>query len=130
MVGRMRTDMRASLEALLDEYAGLASRLARMQADVAAVTGCAHSAEGGISATVNPNGELVRLSIDDPARWADSQVLAAQIVEVVRRAATDARDRVGAIVSKALPQFEGALRTDGTLDVTRLLPPVTGRDGE
>ena len=46
MVGRMRTDMRASVEAVLDEYAGLASRLARMQADVAAVTGCAHSADG------------------------------------------------------------------------------------
>ncbi len=130
MVGRMRTDMRASLGALLDEYAGLAARLARMQADVAAVTGTARSAEAGVSATVNPNGELVRLSIDDPARRVDSQTLAAQIVEVVRRAATDARERVGAIVSAALPQFEGALRADGTLDVTRLLPPVAGRDGE
>ncbi len=121
--------MRASLDALLDEYAGLASRLARMQADVAVVTGSARSADGGISAVVDPNGKLVRLSIDDPARLVDSQTLAAQIVEVVRRAAIDARERVGAMVSEALPEFEGALRADGTLDVTRLLPPVRGRGG-
>ncbi len=121
--------MRASVEAMLDEYDGLASRLARMQADVAAVTGSARSVDGGVSAMVDPNGELVRLSLDHPARWVDSQTLAAQIVEVVRRAATDARERVGDIVSSALPEFEGAIRTDGTLDVTRLLPPVRGRDG-
>jgi hypothetical protein len=128
----IRADMRARVEAMLDEYAGLASRLDRMQSDVAAVTGSAQSADGRIAATVSQSGELVRLSLDDThLRRVDARALAAQIVEVVGHAAADARRRVGQIVAQALPgHLGGAVRSDGSLDVARLVPPVTaGRAG-
>jgi DNA-binding protein YbaB len=124
--------MRARVEVMLDEYAGLAARLDRMQSDVAAVTGSAQSVDGRIAATVNQSGELVRLSLDDTLlRRMEARTFAAQIVEVVGLAAAAARRRVSQIVAQALPgQFDGAMRSDGSLDVARLVPPVSaGRAG-
>jgi len=125
MVGLMRTDMRVQIESMLDEYKVLTNRLERVRADVGSVTATARSADGCATATVGPQGELVRLTIDQAAaRRLDGATLAARILEASGLAVADARHRVGAIVANCLPPcFSGAVAPDGSVDVQRFLPP-------
>ena len=56
----MQTEMRSGLGQLLEEYQATRSRLASLSAEMAATTATARSTDRSVTATVNPQGELVR----------------------------------------------------------------------
>lgn len=140
----MRTQTEAELAAMVEEYRSTRARMTALTAELGAMTATARSADGSVTATVGPRGELRDLSIDAtlvqkvadlPARWGVSQedlrparrldltTLTSRILEAYGRAAEQARDEVARAVSRSLPgHLRSLVRLDGTLDVGSLLP--------
>jgi DNA-binding protein YbaB len=106
------------------------SRVEAMSAQLAALTATARSMDRSVTATVGPQGELLRLTID-PALAArlDLTTLAARILEAAALAAAHARERLGSTMGEALPDhLRHMVGPDGTVDVRGLLAPAAGPD--
>jgi DNA-binding protein YbaB len=124
----MRTDLRAELETLIDEYRSMTQRLAQMNEEMAGRLATARSADGSVTATVGPHGELVQLSIDPvlSARL-DSRVLSARVLEASALAHADLRDQLRSAVVEFLPErLRPAVAPDGQVDLARLMPDPSG----
>jgi DNA-binding protein YbaB len=120
----MRTEMQARLGQMLEEYQATRSRLGTLSAELAAITATARSADRTVTATVNPPGELVELTID-PVLGArlDLKMLSARILEASGLAATQVREQVRGTMRGALPDnLRNLVGPDGAIDVQRLLP--------
>jgi hypothetical protein len=120
----MRTEMQARLGQMLEEYQATRSRLGTLSAELATITSTARSADRTVSATVNPQGELVELVID-PVLGArpDLKMLSARILEASGLAAAHVREQVHATMRGALPDnLRNLVGPDGAINVQRLLP--------
>ncbi len=87
------------------------------------------SADGLVSATVGPRGDLVRLDIDPRVyRRPDSRHLADTITETVGRAAARARERVVEIFEPLVPAEQMAAHLDGDVETAmrQLAERMTG----
>jgi DNA-binding protein YbaB len=120
----MRTQTAAELAAMVEEYRSTRARMAVLTSELGAMTATARSADGSVTATVGPRGELCDLSIDaNLVRRLDLTTLAARILEASGRAGEQARDEVARAVSRSLPgHLRPLVRPDGALDVASLLP--------
>jgi len=98
--------------------------MAALTAELGAMTATARSADGSVTVTVGPRGELCDLSIDAQlGRRLDLTTLTSRILEASGRAAEQARDEVARAVSRSLPEpLRRLVRPDGALDVDSLLP--------
>src|SRR3977135_4514328 len=120
----MRAEIQALLGQMLEEYQATRSRLGTLSAELAAITATTRSADRTVTATVNPQGELVELVID-PVLGArlDLKMLSARILEASGLAAAHVREQVHATMRGALPDnLRNLVGPDGGLDVQRLLP--------
>jgi DNA-binding protein YbaB len=104
MVGRMRSQSRAELDTVLEEYRLLTGRIRRLRKDLASLTATGRSADGCARVTVNASGELVGLTFDAAvaARF-DHPVLAARVEEAAASAAAEVRRSKQALMSELLP---------------------------
>jgi len=122
----VRTEIRAQISELLEDYRAMRSRIEAMSAQLAAMTATARSMDRSVTATVGPHGELVRLTID-PALAAklDLTTLTARILEAAGLAAAHARERLGSTMGEVLPDhLRHIVGPDGTVDVRGILPPA------
>jgi len=128
MVSPMRTETRAELDEMLDEYRGMIARLDRTRADIAGMTATARSSDGSVTVTVGPRGDLVDLALDPThARNLEPQALATRILETAGLAATRVDEQVRATVCDVFPdRLRNLVGPDGTVDLTRLLPRDPG----
>jgi DNA-binding protein YbaB len=120
----MQTEMRSGLGQLVEEYQATRSRLAGLSAEMAATTATARSTDRSVTATVNPQGELVSLAID-PVLGArlDPKALAARVLEASGSAATQVREQLRDTMRGGLPaSLRDLVGPDGTIEVQRLLP--------
>jgi DNA-binding protein YbaB len=120
----MRTEMQTRLGQMLEEYQAARSRLGTLSAELAAITATARSADRTVTATVNPQGELVELTID-PVLGArlDLKTVSARILEASGLAATQVREQVRGTMRDALPDnLRNLVGPDGAIDVQGLLP--------
>jgi DNA-binding protein YbaB len=119
----MRTQTQAQLAAMVEEYRSTRARMAGLSAQLGALTATARSADGSVTATVGPRGELCDLSIDaQVARRLDLKTLTSRILEASGLAAERARDEVGRAVAQALPSHLQPLVRPGGVDPGALLP--------
>ena len=127
----MRTQTEAELAAMFEEYRSTRARMAALADELTTMTATARSADGTVTATVGPRGELCDLSIDaERAGRLDIITLTSRILEASGRAADRARDELARAVSRSWPEHLRALvRADGALDLGSLLPEdlPTGR---
>jgi DNA-binding protein YbaB len=101
----MGTDAPAGPTARLDEYQALVARLHRMSDDLIALRVSATSADGCVTATVGPTGELSDVRIDPQiASELEPAALARRVLEAARLAANEARGRRLDAVSAILPE--------------------------
>ena len=115
----MGTEAPTGPEARLDEYRALAARLHRMSDDLVALRVTATSADGCVSATVGPTGELNDVRIDPHlASDLEPAALARRVLEAARLAADEARVRRLDAVSAILP------------DHLRRMMTATGQGGQ
>jgi DNA-binding protein YbaB len=103
MVGRMRSQSRAELDAMLEEYRVLSGRIRRLREDLTSLTATRRSADGCARVTVNAWGELTRLTFDAAAARLDPPVLAARVEEAAGSAVAEVRRRKQALMSELLP---------------------------
>jgi hypothetical protein len=99
----MGTQALTGPEARLDEYRALAVRLNLMSDEMASMRITRRCADGSVSATVGPTGELCDLHID-PGEDLDPLATARRVLEATTLAANDARSRRIAAVSALLPE--------------------------
>lgn len=127
MVGRMRSQARASLDAMLEEYRELTGRIGRLRDDLSSLNVTERSADGCASVTVNAGGELIRLAFDPTlARRLDPSSLAVRVEEASGAAAAEVRRRKQAMISELLPP---GLRQHVGEDFVGGLPAVLGEAG-
>jgi DNA-binding protein YbaB len=101
----MGTDALAGPDARLDEYRALAAQLNRMSDDLIALRVTATSADGCVTATVGPTGELNDVRIDPHlAGGLEPAALARRVLEAATLAAGEARVRRMDAVSAILPE--------------------------
>jgi DNA-binding protein YbaB len=120
----MRTDLRARIGALLDEYRATRARIERLQAAAAHFRVWVSSPDRSVTVTVDASGELRELTID-PARAArlTAPVLAENILGASRLAAAQARERLRVAMRDALPErLHDLVAADGSVDLAALLP--------
>jgi len=104
MVGRMRSQTRADLDAMVEDLRLLTERATRLRGRLAAMTVTARSTDGCVTATVNAHGDLDDLAIDPVlARSIETRALAGRVVEAVRAAAARARRRREDVMAEMLP---------------------------
>jgi DNA-binding protein YbaB len=99
----MGTEALTGPAARLDEYRALAVRLNQMSDEMASMRVTRRCADGSVTATVGPTGELCDLRID-PATCLDTGGIARRVLEAAASAANDARGRRLAAVSALLPE--------------------------
>lgn len=116
--------MRARVDAMLDEYRAMRSRLHDVAAELAALTATARAADRCVTVTVSAHGELADLRIDPVlAARLDAKTLAARILEASRKATAEVRQRVGARMRDVLPEgLRPLIGPEGTVDLVNLLP--------
>lgn len=108
----------------------MTERLAELNEFAAGRQATARSADGSVTVTVGPHGELTRLWID-PVLGArlDLRVLATRVLEASARAQAEVGDQLRRAVAEFLPErLRPALAPDGQLDLNRLLPDPAGLD--
>jgi DNA-binding protein YbaB len=104
MVCRMRSQSRAELDTVLEEYRMLTGRIRRLRGDLTSLTATRRSADGCARVTVNASGELIRLTFDaSVAARLDPPVLASRVEEAAGSAAAEVRQRKQALMSELLP---------------------------
>lgn len=124
----MRTDLRARIDALLDEYHAARARVERLQAAAAHLRVWVSSPDRSVTVTVDATGELRELTID-PTRAArlSAPVLAENILGASRLAAAQARERLRVAMRDALPpRLHDLIGSDGAVDLAALLPRRLG----
>jgi DNA-binding protein YbaB len=101
----MRTDLRAQIAAMLDEYRATRARIERLQATAAHLRVWVSSPDRSVTVTVDVSGELQELTID-PVRASrlDAPTLADNILSASRLAAAQARERLRTAARDALPE--------------------------
>jgi DNA-binding protein YbaB len=108
--------LRAYAAELSQQYKQLRTGLQAMQAELAAVTGTAKSADGFVTATVGPRGQLIKLELDGRIyRRPDSAKLAETITDTIHRATTDAAAKVEAVSVRHAPDADVASYLRGQL---------------
>lgn len=120
----MGTEMHTRLQEMLLGYEASRARLAALSAELAVLTATARSTDRSVIATVNPQGELVSLSIDPVlGPRLDPKALAARIIEASGVAAAEVRQRLRDSLRSSLPAtLRDLVGPDGAVDVRRLLP--------
>jgi DNA-binding protein YbaB len=129
----MGTEMRAEIQSMLNEYRDMRARMVSLTSELAALTATASSADGIVTATVNPHGEMVALSIDERiVRRTGLAPLVPSILEATGRASREVRARARGALQDFLPTWlREVVRPDGSVDVGALLPhEPAGRPGE
>jgi DNA-binding protein YbaB len=128
----MRNDMQTQIGAVLEEYRATRSRIDLLQAAMADVTATVQVPGRSATATVDGHGELRDLRLDpDLVARLDIRQLERGIMLAVQLATMQARARAQAMMREALPTRLGHLvRTDGSLDLTELLPDDLGDLGD
>jgi DNA-binding protein YbaB len=125
MVGRMRSQSRAELDAMLEEYRVLTGRIGRLREDLTSLTATRRSADGCARVTVNAAGELIRLTFDaSVAARLEPPALAARVEEAAASAAAEVRARKQALMSELLPP--GLRHLVDEEGLRGLLPEVDG----
>jgi DNA-binding protein YbaB len=120
----MRTDLRAQIAAMLDEYRATRARIERLQATAAHLRVWVSSPDRSVTVTVDVSGELQELTID-PVRASrlDAPTLADNILSASRLAAAQARERLRTAARDALPErLHDLVGPDGSVDLAALLP--------
>jgi DNA-binding protein YbaB len=120
----MRTDIRAQIAAMLDEYHATRARIERLHAAAAHLRVWVSSPDRSVTVTVDVSGELRELTID-PIRAArlDAPTLADNILGASRLAAAQARERLRVAVRDALPErLHSLVGPDGSVNLAALLP--------
>ena len=103
--------LRARFDEVYDQYQQLRSGMDELQQRLAETQATERSADGQVTATVGPRGQLVRLELDPGIyRDRDAEALAAKITETVQRAATSVTTMVEQLVGGYLPAGSGAAR--------------------
>lgn len=102
--------LRARFDEVYGQYQQLRSGLDELQQRLADVRATERSADGRVTATVGPRGQLLRLDLDPGIyRDRDAEALAAAITETVQRAAASVTASVQHLVGGYLPAGSGAL---------------------
>src|SRR5690349_14121174 len=95
MAERDLAGLRAYAEELSEQFEKIRSGINEMQSEMSKITGTAKSADGYITATVGPRGQLVKLHLDARIyRKPDSAKLAETITDTIQKAALDAAGKV------------------------------------
>jgi DNA-binding protein YbaB len=128
MVGRMRSQSRAELDTVLEEYRQLTGRIHRLRDDLTSLTATRRSADGCARVTVNARGELVRLTFDASiAAGREPAALAARVEEAAAAAAAEVQLRKQALMSELLPPgLRHLVDEEGLGGLRGLLPEADG----
>jgi DNA-binding protein YbaB len=123
--------MQAQISSMLDEYRAMRARMEAVTAELAAMTATARSADRSVTATVNPHGELVHLSIDPVlAAKFDLNGLTGRILEAAGLAAVQIRGQLRVKMQQLLPaHLRHLVGPDGAVSLTGLLPEDPTRLG-
>ena len=120
----MRAEWQAHIDELLGKYRAMRDQLGQTQHRIAEIRGTAVSANGWVTVTVGPRGELIDLELDSRIyRAPDSRGLAKLIVETTREATANAHRQLRDIIAPMLPTELGDLDGMATgIDLTTFLP--------
>jgi hypothetical protein len=126
MVCRMRSQSRAELDTVLEEYRMLTGRIRQLREDLTSLTATRRSADGCARVTVNAWGELIRLTFDaSVAGRLEPPVLAVRVEEAAGSAAAEVRRRKQALLSELLPSgLRHLVDEEGLGGLRGLLPEV------
>jgi DNA-binding protein YbaB len=106
-------EMEGKLQRLIEEGPKLKERAAALQITE-------KSKDGLITATVGPNGQLVRLDIDPRIyRRPDARALADAITETIKRAGTKAREEIVGMFTSVLPRDQIEAHMSGDMDAVQ-----------
>lgn len=102
--------LRARFDEVYGQYERLRSGLDELQQRLARLEVTATSADGQVSATVGPRGQLVKLVLDPRVyREPNADALAAKITSTVQKATAQATSAVQELVGGYLPAGSGAM---------------------
>jgi DNA-binding protein YbaB len=126
MVCRMRSQSRAELDTVLEEYRMLTGRIRRLREDLTSLTATRRSADGCARVTVNAYGELIRLTFDAAvADRLEPPLVAARVEEAAGSAVAEVRRRKQALMSELLPPgLRHLVDEEGLGGLRGLLPEV------
>lgn len=115
-----RSDI-AGMRAYVDELQARFEKMTRegpaIQQKAAEVRATEKSADGLISATVGPRGDLLKLELDPRIyRRPDSQELAETITETVKAAGVKASEQVLDLFAPIIPREDMQMHLDGNVD--------------
>ena len=130
MVCRMRSQSRAELDTVLQEYRALTGRIRRLREDLTSLTATRRSADGCARVTVNAWGELTQLTFNTSvAARLEPPVLAARVEEAAGSAVAEVRRRKEALMSELLPPgLRHLVDAQGLGGLRGLLPEVDEPD--
>jgi DNA-binding protein YbaB len=102
-------EMQGKLQRLIEEGPKLKERASTLQITE-------KSKDGLITATVGPNGQLIRLDIDPRIyRRPDARALADAITETIKRAGTKAREEIVGMFTSVLPRDQVEAHMSGDM---------------
>jgi DNA-binding protein YbaB len=120
----MRSELRASLEELMEDYSRQVRRLKEMQRDLERVSATAKRADGLVAVAVGPRGQVREIRLDPRVyRKLDSGELSGAILRLISEATADVSEQTKTIMTPFMPEgvsYDDALGEDG--DFTAFLP--------
>jgi DNA-binding protein YbaB len=106
-------EMEGKLQRLIEEGPKIKERASALQITE-------KSKDGLITATVGPNGQLIRLDIDPRIyRRPDARALADAITETIKRAGTKAREEIVGMFTSVLPREQVEAHMSGDMDAVQ-----------
>ncbi len=123
--------LRAQAEALRAGFERLAAQAPALHREARQVEVTRQSWDGLVAATVGAQGELVALDIDPRVyRHPDAGALADTIVETVRAATAEVRERVVELLAPLVGEEQMRLHLDGDLDAVldRMSQQLLGKE--
>ena len=120
----MLTDMRAQIDAMLDEYRATRARIEGLQAAAANMTVTVRSPDRSVTVTMDGVGELRDIRIDAAvAARLDWAALSARILGASRLAAAQAREQMRVRMRDVLPErLHDLIGSDGSVDLAAMVP--------
>jgi DNA-binding protein YbaB len=128
----MRSELRASLEELMEDYSRQVGRLKEMQRDLERVSATATRADGLVTVVVGPRGQVRDIRLDPRVyRKLDSGNLSGAIMRLISEATADISEQTKMIMTPFMPEgvsYDDALGQDGDFTAFLPRPPATPDD--
>jgi DNA-binding protein YbaB len=128
----MRSELRASLEELLEDYSRQVGRLKEMQRDLEMVNATATRADGLVTVVVGARGQVRDIRLDPRVyRKLDSGALSGVIMRLISEATADVSEQTKRIMTPFMPEgvsYDDSLGEDGDFTAFLPQPPTTPDD--